>query len=90
MLTSFSPGKCSVQEPRRRVAGAAGVLGLLARQAFRKGGESAIILPPKMEAARVQGGTCRPKLAEGLWAQDGTHATGVTTCTDHWTMTSCS
>lgn len=72
------------------VAGAAGAPGLLARQGLRKGGESAIILPQRMVASHVQGGTCRPKLAEGLWAQDGTRATDVTTCIDHWIMTSCS
>lgn len=88
MLTSFFPGKCSLQKSRRRVAGAAGAPGLLAQQGLRKEGESAIILPPRMEASHVQGGMCRPKLAEGLWAQGGTHAIDVTTCTDRWIVTS--
>lgn len=65
-------------------AGAAGAPGQLAEEAPRKGGENAIILNPKMEALPVQGGKCRPRLAEGLRAQTGTEAADITTCTDPW------
>lgn len=66
------------------VAGAAGAPGLLAEEAPRKGGESAITLHPRMEAPHVQGGKCRPGLAEGLWAPAGTEAANVTTGTHRW------
>lgn len=79
MLTSSFPGKLSVQEPRQMVAGAAGAPGLLAQEALRKGGESAIILHPRMAAPRAQGGQCRPSLAEGLWAQAATSLPARTT-----------
>lgn len=69
-----------MQEPRRRVTGAAGAPGLVADQALRKGGESATTPHPRMKAPRVQGGQCRPRLAEDLWAQAGTHAMDATTC----------
>lgn len=78
-LTSSFPGKLSVQKPRQMVAGAAGAPGLHAQGVFRKGGESAIILLPRMEAPRVQGGQCRPSLAEGLWAQAATSLPAWTT-----------
>lgn len=88
-LTSSSPGKLSVQKRRWMVAGAAGAPGLLAARALSRGGESAIILHLRMEVPPVQEKMCRPSLAEGRWAQAGTDAADVTTCTDHRIKTSC-
>lgn len=70
------------------VAGAAGAPGLLADWVPRKGGESVTTLHPRMEVPRVQATKCRPRHAEGLWAQAGTHPADVTAGTDHWIQTS--
>lgn len=70
------------------VGGVAGAPGLRAEQAPGKGGGSATTLHQRMEVPRVQGGKCRPRLAEGLWVQARTNAADVNKFSGYWLKTS--